>query len=40
MQKRRNELALNRNEAYVSFDVAANVLLQIANELKIEIREV
>lgn len=39
MQKRRNELALNRNDAYVGFDVAANMILQIAAELKIEIRE-
>lgn len=39
MQKRRNELALSRNDAYVGFDVAANMILQIAAELKIEIRE-
>lgn len=39
MKRRKNFLAVQREESYTNYDVACKVILQIADELKIKLEE-
>ena len=39
MKRRKNFLAVQREESYTNYDVACKVILQIADDLKIKLEE-
>jgi hypothetical protein len=39
MKRRKNFLAVQREESFTNYDVACKVILQIADELKIKLEE-